>query len=218
VPALPDERVGEQSQPQREREGLVRLVAAERDDVLLPREPGDHLAPRRLGRRDVDDDRSSVAARDADREGIRAREGRAAVRMSEPRRRGRGQQRDEPALGETADVVAEEPRREAAARDDDPRVLGRVRELRLDRRREGEVAERAATVPARVARRRVVQPRHGGGVEAVERLEPGDPRVAVAPLASPLGVVEVPDERLDVLRREAQRVQAGPCLVRPHAG
>ena len=104
-----------------------------------------------------------VRARDRDRQRVRARERRPAVGMAEPRRRGRGQRGDEPAVGELPHPVAEHPGREAVRGDDDPRVSRRVGELRLDRSprgsgsraRRGRPSARSPVrrAPARAARR-----------------------------------------------------------------
>src|SRR5204863_298495 len=45
VPRVPNERVDEQLQAERERERLVRLLSAERDELVLLREPRDDVAP-----------------------------------------------------------------------------------------------------------------------------------------------------------------------------
>ena len=79
---------------------------------------------------------------------------RPAVRVAEPRGRGRGDRRDEPALRELARPVAERAGREGPLRDDDARVLGRLGELRLDDRGEREVAERAVRRPSARSRAR----------------------------------------------------------------
>ena len=125
--------------------------------------------------------------------------------MRESRRRGGGEQRNEPALREPPDVMAEHPGGEAMRRRDRARVLGRLRQLRVDDRRKREVAERTSTLPAFEAVRREHSLRLRAGVEVGQRLEPGDPRVAVPELAAPFRVVEVAEERLHVGVGEAER-------------
>ena len=148
MPLVAHERVDEQLQADGERERLVRLLTAEGDELVLRREPGDDVAPGDRAHRDVGDDRLAVAARDPDRKRIRAGELRPAFGMAEPRRRGRGQDADEPAVGEPADVVPEHPGRERPLADDEARVRGRPLELRAYDSPEDEIADRAASVPA----------------------------------------------------------------------
>ena len=87
---------------------------------------GEHVAVRDPPHRDVRDERSPVRARHADRDRVRPGERWAAFGRGEPRRRGRGQRRGQPALGQPAHPVAERAGRKAAGRDDDPRVRGRA--------------------------------------------------------------------------------------------
>ena len=68
------------SSPTGERERLVRLLAAERDELLRRGTAGQDVAVRDGAHRDVRDDRRTVARRDRDRERIRAGERRAAAR------------------------------------------------------------------------------------------------------------------------------------------
>ena len=82
--------------------------------------------------------------------------------------------------------------------DDHPRSLRRIGELRLDDRRERQVAERAASVPALVAALGDLNLGPGGRIEIRQRREPVDPRQPVPGPAPPLGVEEVIGERLRV--------------------
>ena len=79
-------------------------------------EPGEDVAVGDAPHRDVGDERRAVRARDADRERVRAGQRRAAVGRGEPPRRGRGQRRDEAAVGEAAHPVAERSRSGSSAR------------------------------------------------------------------------------------------------------
>src|SRR5205085_2609579 len=180
VPLLPYERVDEQLQPERERERLVRLLAAERDELLLLRQPGDDVAPRDGTHRGIDDDRVAAAAGDPDRKRVRPGELGATRRMPEPARRGRSQHADPAAVREAPDVVPEHPRRERPLADEEPCMRGRLLELDAHDAPEHEIADGAATVPALVSVLLVEQPRLGRGVVALEPLEPRNPRVAVS--------------------------------------
>ena len=84
--SLAGERVDEQLEPECEREGLVRLLAAERDELLGLRRAAQHVTVGDRAHRDVGDERLAVRARDRDRQRVRARERRAAVGMRQPRR------------------------------------------------------------------------------------------------------------------------------------
>ena len=124
--------------------------------------------------------------------------------------------REEPRVGEPPHVVTEHPGRERAVADDEARVLGRLRELPVDDAAEHEVADGAAPVPALEAGLVRDEVRLGLRVEALERLEPGDARVAVAGLAALLRVVEMSPEDLRVAGREAERRKPGQPLVTLH--
>ena len=108
------------------------LFAPEWHEVVFGSLAREHGAVGDTTHRDVADDRTPIRARDADREWIRAGERRAAVRVRESRRRGRGQRGDQAAVGELPHPVAEHPRGEAVRRDDDARPLGRVGELGIE--------------------------------------------------------------------------------------
>src|ERR1700751_1236317 len=58
------EGVDEQLESERERERLVRLLAAERDELLLLRETRNDVSPGHGAHRDVNDDRIAAAAGD----------------------------------------------------------------------------------------------------------------------------------------------------------
>ena len=73
------QRLDEQLEPGRERERLVRLVAAERDEVVRRGQAREHVAVRDLAHRHVRDERAAVRARNADRERRRADERLAAL-------------------------------------------------------------------------------------------------------------------------------------------
>src|SRR5262249_57620307 len=70
---------------------------------------------------------------------------------------------------------------------------------------EQEVADRAATMPAREAVVLLEQRRLSRRVVAVEPFEPRDPRMPVPLLSAPLGPVEVRPQLLRVGLREAER-------------
>ena len=150
---------------------------ARRRTGRAPRERGarKHGAVRDRAHRHVGDDRLPVTRRDRDRERVRAGERRAAIRVRQSARRRRGQRRDEAAVGEPSRPVAEHAGREAAARDDDARALGRIGERGAHDLLEHEVAERSVAVPALEALLRLDQQRPSGRIE-VERLEPRDAR------------------------------------------
>ena len=193
----------------------MRLLAAERDELVRLCRAADHVAVGHGPHRDVDDDRLAFRVRKPDRERGRADERLAAVRMRQPRRRGGGERGDETCLGEPSNPVAEVAGRERIGCDHSHGPRFRVDQLGADLR-EHEVAEGAARLPeveAGVARR-LDGPRRR--LELL-RLEPLDPRVAVPELAALLGVVEVGEERLDVVRPEPERREATPRFVRLHA-
>jgi hypothetical protein len=93
-------------------------------------------------------------------------------------------------------------------RDDEPRVLRRSGQLRLDDGRERQVAERAAALPALVALVRDDPLRPRGRVQVGERRQPVDAREAVALLATRLGVEEVVGEDTRIALVESERPQA----------
>ena len=90
-------------------------------------------------------------------------------------------------------------------RDDQPRSLGRVLELARADRREREVAECAAALPALVAALRDDTFGRGSRIEAGQSLEPFDTSKPVSALAAPLGVEKVVGKRAGVLFRETER-------------
>ena len=114
--------------------------------------------------------------------------------------------------------MAEHPGRKRPLADDEPRGRGRVLDLALDHPAEREIADGAVPVPALEACDVLEEPRLAGGVVALERLEPRDPRVPVAQLAALLGVVEMPPENLGIRGGEAERAEPGQPLVTLHAG
>src|SRR5581483_6043353 len=79
------------------------------------------------------------------------------------------------------------------------------------------VADRAVSVPTLKAGLLLQQARLRERVEAVEALQPGDPRVAVTELAAPLGGVEVLPQRPHGLGGEAERPEARQRLLSVHA-
>jgi hypothetical protein len=101
--------------------------------------------------------------------------------------------------------MPEHPGREAVVGDDDTCMRRRLVELCVADRRQRQVAERAATVPALEAGLVEHALRARVGVDAVERLEPRDPGETVALLAAALGVEEVVGERLRIVLAEAER-------------
>ncbi len=149
---LARERVDEELEADRESERLVRALLAERNEIRLLRETREHRAVGDLPHRHVGDDGISVAARNRDRQRVRAGELRPARRRAEPTRGRRRERGDESAVGEPAHPVAEHPRRERPASDDHPRARRRIRERRPHDRVERQVAERAVAVPLLVSR------------------------------------------------------------------
>jgi hypothetical protein len=91
--------------------------------------------------------------------------------------------------------------------DDDPRVRRRVRELRVADRRQRQVAERAAPLPALEARLVVNALGPSVRIDSLERLQPRDPCQPVAFLAAALCVEEVLGERARVPIGEPERAQ-----------
>ena len=142
------QRLHERLEPERERERLVGLLAAERDEVVRGGAAREDVAVGDASHGHVRDDGLALGVRDPDRERRRPDERRPAAGRRQPRRRGGGQQREQTGLREPPHPVAERPGREAVARDDDPRRPRRALLQRPADRGEGEVAERAAPVPA----------------------------------------------------------------------
>ena len=201
-----------------QREGLVRLLAAEGDEVVLRGIADENVAVRDPAHGDVRHEWLSVRARNRDRERVRADELRAAVRVGEAGGRGGGENADEAALRKLAHPVAEHPRGEAVPGDDHARVLRRVRQLSLDDARERDVAERAAALPPFEPRpiddalglRLRIEPR--------ERREPADARDAVTALPPRIGVEEVVREDGGIGLGEAERPKTRDDFVRAQAG
>ena len=77
------ERADESLDADREREGLVGLLAAERGELVLAGKAEQHVAVGRLAHRHVGDQRSAVRARDADGDRVRPGKRGTAVRRSE---------------------------------------------------------------------------------------------------------------------------------------
>ena len=101
--------------------------------------------------------------------------------------------------------------------DDHPRSLRRIGELRLDDRRERQVAERPATVPALVATLGDLDLGPGGRVEIRQRREPIGSREPVTGFSPPLSVEKVVGERLCVIGGKAERPQLGGNVVQKAA-
>ena len=93
-------------------------------------------------------------------------------------------------------------------RDDDARARRGRGELGVDDRRERQVAERAAALPALVALVRDDALGTRGRVELGQRGEPVDPRGAVALAAARVGVEEVVGEDAGLALGEPERPQA----------
>ena len=149
--AVHDERVDEQLQPNRECERLVRVLAAERYELVVGGGARDHVTVGHASHRHVGDDRLAVRARNADGDRIRPGELRASIRMAETRGRGCGEDREEAARGETAGPVAEHAGGKAVVSHDQPGGLGRILQLARADRSQGEVAERTTAFPPLVA-------------------------------------------------------------------
>jgi hypothetical protein len=82
--------------------------------------------------------------------------------------------------------------------------------------REGQVAERAAPVPAFVALLRQQPLGTGGRIDRLG-LQPFDPGEAVSLLAPSLGIEEVVGERLRLRLGEAERAEPGQGVFCPQA-
>jgi hypothetical protein len=124
--------------------------------------------------------------------------------MGEAWRGRRGQRRDEAPLGQTPNPTAEEAGRKAAGGDDDPRPGRRLRELRLDDPRQGEIAERAVSVPALVSRLRDDPTRLGKRIQAGERGQPTDPGDPMPRAPAPVGLLEVVGQEASVALGETE--------------
>jgi mannose-6-phosphate isomerase-like protein (cupin superfamily) len=125
--------------------------------------------------------------------------------MAQPRRRGGREHGQKASGGDAARPVAEHSGREAVVRHDQPRGLGRIVELARADRRERQIPECPATLPALVTGLGGDAFGLGGRIEARQRLEPVDPGQTVPTLAAPLGVEKVVGKRVGVLCGEAQR-------------
>jgi hypothetical protein len=101
--------------------------------------------------------------------------------------------------------------------DDQPRPVGRLRELGLDDRVHGEVADRAVPVPALVAGLGDEPPRPRPRRELAPLLEAADPQDSVARAAETLGGEEVVGQDVRVAVVEAERRQARSRLLRRQA-
>jgi hypothetical protein len=93
-------------------------------------------------------------------------------------------------------------------------VPGRRPDLRRADLGEGEIAERAASVPALVPLLREQSLRLGGGIDVLG-LQPFDPREAVSLLAAPLRIEEVIGERLRLTLGEAEGAKPGQGVFGP---
>jgi len=136
--------------------------------------------------------------------------------VSQARRRRRGQECGEARLGKPAYPVAEHPGREAVRGDDDLRGRRRPLDEPVADRAQGQVAERAAAVPALEPRRLGDTLGQRRRVDVRERGEPLDPRESVSALPAALRIEEVIREQLRVRLGEAERADPGTDLVRCH--
>ena len=202
-------RVHEELKPDRERESLVRLLPAEGHELLGRGVSRQHVAVGDLPHRDVSHQRAPVGARDGDRDRVRPRERRAAVRGGEPRRRRGGQGRHEPRLRKPAGPVPEDTGREAVRGDDDARPLGRRLELAANDRVERQVPERAVALPALVAGLREQPLRLRLRAQVRQGREPVHAGEAVSRAPSRLRVQEVAGENLGRILAEAE-----PAILR----
>jgi hypothetical protein len=205
--ALPRKRVHERLQPDGERKGLVGLLAAERNEILLCGVSVQHVSIGDLPHRDIGDERAAVGARHGNCEGVRAGQGRPAVGRGQPWRRGRRQGDSEPALSEPSDPVAEEAGRKAMRGDHEACPVGGLGQLSLDDAREGQIPDRAVAVPALVSRLGRDPARLGAGIEIRQRAQPRDPGDPVAGTAPAIRFLEVVGKRPRVGLREAERAQ-----------
>jgi uncharacterized cupin superfamily protein len=90
-------------------------------------------------------------------------------------------------------------------RNDQPRGLGRILELTVADRRQGQIAERTAPFPPLEAGFGDDALRPGAGIEPVQRLQPIHPCKSVTALLASLGVEEMVSERPRIDRGEAER-------------
>ena len=202
---LPREGADEELEPGCERESLVRLLPAERHELLGSRSAREHVAVRHRSHGHVRDERVAVARGNRDRERVGPGQRWAALRMRKPTGRGRRQHRDQPALGEPPNPVAEHTTRETALGDHEPRARGRTRQRRPHDLLQDEIAERASSVPA-------LEPflGHDSGrpcVRVERRTTPASStREKPCPCSSPpLRIREVRDERGDGVLVEPER-------------
>src|SRR5260221_5925535 len=107
------ERADEKLEPDGKRERLVGLLAAERHELFGPSLSAQYVAMRDSAHGDVGHDRPPVTRGNRDRQRIRARQGWTSVRMWQPPRGGRSENRHEPTAGQPPRPVAECPGREA---------------------------------------------------------------------------------------------------------
>ena len=142
--------IDEELQSECERKRFVRMLAAERDELVLGRCTRENVSVRHAPHRDVTDDRPAVRARNRDRERVRPRELRTTVGMAESWGRRGGQDGDETAARQPVVPSSRAPRsgssrarRSAAPPPADPRVG-------LADRGQRQVAECAAALPALV--------------------------------------------------------------------
>jgi hypothetical protein len=198
------QRLHKQLEAEGEREGLVRLLAAEGHELFLPGLAEKHVAPGDLAHRDVGDQRVSVRARDADRERVRPGQGGPTPRRGESRRRRRRERGREPTLGQPPHPVAEHAGGEAVRGGDDTRMLGWIGELCLHDPAEDEVAEGASTLPALETGLGDRPQRLGRGVEVRKRSEPVDAHDAVARPAAAVSILEVVGEERGVRLAEPE--------------
>ena len=202
--AVADERIDQKLQSDCERERLVRMLTAEGHELVLGRRAGDHVTVGHTSHGDVAHDRRARGARDGDRKRVRPGELRPTLWMAEARRRRRGQHGQEPALGKPPHPVTEHPGGKAVVRDDEPCGFGRILELPRADRRQSQVAERAAALPALVAPIGLHALRLGRRIEARQCLEPAHARKTVPSLPARLGVEEVVGKCAGVLFRETE--------------
>ena len=125
----------EQLDRRRERERLVGLRAAERNEVLRTRVTEEDVAVRHRAHGDVRHERASVRRGNGDRDRVRPRERRTALGMRQAPRRRRCDDRDEACVGEAPSPRAEHARRKARLRHRRG-ALARVGRRRCRRRRQ----------------------------------------------------------------------------------
>ena len=214
----PGQRADQQFDPGGEGEGLVRLRAAERHELLRTGLAGEDVTVRDGAHRDVRDERSAIRRRHGDGDRIRPGQRRPTRGVRETWRRVRGDDRDQAGVSEPPGPCAQHARGEARLRNDDARVLGGIRHDRIADRGQRQMPESAAPVPALEARRALDQLRLRSRVAlALEELfEPRDSGQALTASSDRICCCEVLDDGSRRPWSETCRAEPLDCLSGRH--